>query len=74
MEKQLELENNYPNMALSIENKFKKIFVDSHKGNSNIKIRKSLHFPNLLGPIAIVKCGSCGNQYKKVLHTSQLIL
>lgn len=59
-------------MAGSIENKFKGISIRNHAGNSDIKIRRGLHFPNLLNlniivPKAIVKCGSCKNEYKKIL-------
>ena len=57
-------------MTGSIENKFKKIHVDEHTGNSNIKIRLGLCWPNILGPIAVVKCGSCGNKYKESLFYS----
>ena len=54
-------------MTGSIENKFKKINVDEHDGNSNIKIRLGLHSMNIIGPIAVVECGSCGNKYKESL-------
>jgi hypothetical protein len=57
-------------MTGSIENKFKKITIDSHEGNSKIKIRMGLHFPNILGPKAVVKCGSCENKYQKSLEYS----
>jgi hypothetical protein len=54
-------------MTGSIENKFKKIHVDEHDGNSNIKIRLGLHSTNIIGPIAVVECGSCHNKYKQSL-------
>jgi hypothetical protein len=57
-------------MEGSIENKFKGIIIDSHEGNSRIKIRGGLHFPLIIGPKAIVECGSCGNKYKKGLEYS----
>jgi hypothetical protein len=54
-------------MTSSIENKFKRITIDSHEGNSKIKIRGGLHFPLIIGPKAIVECGSCGNKYRESL-------
>ena len=54
-------------MAGSIENKFNGITLTEHTGNSNIKIRWGLHNTDILGPKAIVECGSCGNEYKKSL-------
>jgi|WetSurMetagenome_2_1015567.scaffolds.fasta_scaffold1077969_1 hypothetical protein len=52
-------------MTDSIENKFKKIHVEGHQGNSKIKIRLGLHSTNIIGPVAVVECGSCSNKYKK---------
>ena len=49
-------------MVGTIENKFKGIIVDAHEGNSNITIKKGL-----LGPKAIIECGSCSTKYKKTI-------
>ena len=50
-------------MKGSLENRFNGIKVDSHKGNSDIIIKRRIFFQGLLGPKAIVKCGFCGNKY-----------
>jgi hypothetical protein len=50
---------------MTIENKFKKITIKSHTGNSNIKIVRGLSFPEIISPKAIVECNFCHEEYKE---------